>query len=115
MYLRKVVVRGFRSAAQTDVTCTFPGRFSLLIGSNNAGKTTVTDALYLAHAHTFPQLQRPSVAVLGGPPREVEVQYAFNPGGQPESPLGRRFRDEEAGVAPTLVRELTRNMGRIGT
>jgi putative ATP-dependent endonuclease of the OLD family len=115
VYLRKIVVRGFRSAAETDVTCLFPGRFSLLIGSNNAGKTTVTDALYLAHAHTFPQLQRPSVAVLGGPPREVEVQYAFSPDGQPESPLGRRFREYEPGGAPTLVRELTRNLGRVGT
>jgi putative ATP-dependent endonuclease of OLD family len=114
MYLRRVVVRGFRSAADSDngVTCTFPGRFSLLIGSNNAGKTTITDALYLAHEVTFPQLRRPSVAVLGRPPREVEVEYAFSPDGQPESPLGRCFRDED-GAPPRLVRELARNLGQI--
>jgi putative ATP-dependent endonuclease of OLD family len=113
VYLRKVVVRGFRSAAEESVTCTFPGRFSLLIGSNNAGKTRITDALYLAHAHAFPQLPRPSVAVLGDAPREVEVQYAFNADGQPESPLGRCFRDEESGTPPTLLRELTRSLGQV--
>ena len=114
VYLRRVVVRGFRSAADGDngITCTFPGRFSLLIGSNNAGKTTITDALYLAHEVTFPQLRRPSVAVLGGPPREIEVEYAFSPDSQPESPLGRCFRDEE-GAPPRLVRELARNLGQI--
>lgn len=112
MYLRKVVVRGFRSAADEAVTCTFPGRFSLLIGSNNAGKTTVTDALYLAHPYNFPQLPRPSVAVLGGPSREVEVEYAFNADGEPESPLGQCFRDED-GTPPTLLRELSRNLGQV--
>ena len=108
MYLRHVAVRGFRSAAAGDVVCQFPGRFSLLIGSNNAGKTTVTDALYLAHPHNFPQLPRPSVAVLGSAPREVEVQYAFNKNGEGESPLGKTLVAE-----PAWVYELKRNLGQL--
>jgi recombinational DNA repair ATPase RecF len=51
VYLCCVTVRGFRSAAMEDVTCKFPGRFSLLIGASNVGKTTVADALYLAHPY----------------------------------------------------------------
>ena len=112
MYLRTVTVRGFRSAGERDLSCTFPSRFSLLIGSNNAGKTTVTGALYIGHQYTFPQLRMPSVAVLGQPPREIEVAYAFNPDGEPESSLGRAFR-AESGAAPTLVRELKRSLGQI--
>jgi putative ATP-dependent endonuclease of OLD family len=109
VYLRHVAVRGFRSAAAGDsVVCQFPGRFSLLIGANNAGKTTVTDALYLAHPHCFPQLPRPSVAVLGGTPREIEVQYAFNKNGEGESPLGKTLVAE-----PAWVYELKRNMGQV--
>jgi putative ATP-dependent endonuclease of the OLD family len=109
VYLRHVAVRGFRSAAAGDnVVCQFPGRFSLLIGSNNAGKTTVSDALYLTHPHCFPQLPRPSVAVLGGTPREIEVQYAFNKNGEGESPLGETLVAE-----PAWVYELKRNMGQV--
>jgi putative ATP-dependent endonuclease of OLD family len=108
VYLRHVAVRGFRSAAAGDVVCQFPGRFSLLIGSNNAGKTTVTDALYLAHPHNFPQLPRPSVAVLGSAPREVEVQYAFNKNGEDESTLGKTLVAE-----PAWVYELKRNLGQL--
>jgi len=88
--------------------CQFPGRFSLLIGSNNAGKTTVTDALYLAHPHNFPQLPRPSVALLGSAPREVEVQYAFNENGEDESPLGKMLVAE-----PAWVYEFKRNLGQL--
>ena len=92
----------------TTLCASFPGRFSLLIGSNNAGKTTVTDALYLAHPHCFPQLPRPSVAVLGGTPREIEVQYAFNRNGEGKSPLGKTLVAE-----PAWVYELKRSMGQV--
>ena len=108
MYLRRIAVRGFRSAAAGEVVCQFPGRFSLLIGSNNGGKTTVTDALYLAHPHNFPQLPRPSAAVLGSTPREVEVHYAFNENGEDESQLGKMLVAE-----PAWVYELKRNLGQL--
>jgi putative ATP-dependent endonuclease of OLD family len=75
VYLKRVTVRGFRASAESEVLCELPGRFSVLIGANNAGKTTVTDALYLGHPHTFPQLGRPSVATLSlATPREVDIE-----------------------------------------
>jgi putative ATP-dependent endonuclease of OLD family len=112
VYLRQVRVRGFRSSGESDVVCEFPGRFSLLIGSNNAGKTTVADALYLAHPHRFPQLPRPSVAVLGGTPRDISVVYAFNGQGEVNGTLGKTLQDQ-ALPAPSWERELERNLGQI--
>ena len=41
MYLNTVTVEGFRASATDAFSCTFPDRFSVLLGSNNAGKTTV--------------------------------------------------------------------------
>lgn len=52
MYLQRVVVRGFRAAADEEIVCELPGRFALLVGANNAGKSTLADALYLAHPHS---------------------------------------------------------------
>lgn len=112
MYIRRLTVHGFRSAASDSVTCEFPGRFSVLVGANNAGKTTTTDALYLAHPYNFPQLPRPTVAVLGYSPREIEVEYAFNPGGAPESALGQGLINQSL-PAPAWVRQLERNLGQV--
>ena len=44
LLLRRIAVRGFRASAVSGVLCEFPGRFSLLVGANNAGKSTVADA-----------------------------------------------------------------------
>jgi chromosome segregation ATPase len=41
VYLQKVAVRGFHAAADDEIVCEFPDRFSLLVGANNAGKSTV--------------------------------------------------------------------------
>ena len=111
MYLRRLTVRGFRSSARSDLVCEFAGRFSLLIGSNNAGKTTVADALYLAHPHRFPQLPRPSVAALGTTPRDMAVEYAFSDP-EPDGTLGKALKDV-ALPAPAWTRELERNLGQI--
>lgn len=69
MFLKSVTIRGFRAAAQHDITCTLPGRFTLLVGGNNAGNdtgstswdgaidelaiypTALTDARIAAHHH----------------------------------------------------------------
>ena len=53
MYLRDLTVRGFRAGARQDLVCTFPGRFSVLLGPNNVGKTTVCDAL-IDRPHSAP-------------------------------------------------------------
>jgi len=111
MHVRRVTVRGFRSSAMTDVVCQFPGRFALLIGSNNAGKTTVADALYLAHPHRFPQLPRPTVAVLGPTPRDITVEYAFE-ANEADGTLGKALQDL-AFPAPLWTRELERNLGQV--
>lgn len=113
MFLRRIAVRGFRASAMADMACEFPGRFSLLLGANNAGKTTLADALYLAHPHSFPQLGRPTVAVLGpGAPREIDVEFAFAPVGDKESPLGASLVATST-PAPAWTRSLERNLGQV--
>jgi putative ATP-dependent endonuclease of OLD family len=74
--LSEVTVRGFRAAADGELVCRFPGRFSVLAGANGAGKTTICDALYLAHRNTFPSFPRPPMAALGESPREIIVTYS---------------------------------------
>lgn len=78
MYLSRVKVSGLRASAEGEIDCQLPGRFSVLIGANGAGKTTITDSLYLAHTSRFPLLPRQSAAVLGaGDAPGVEVQYSL--------------------------------------
>ena len=87
MFLKTVTARGFRAAAHTDVTCTLPGRFTLLVGGNNAGKTTICEAIYLAHRHRFPQLPRPSAELLRRArdgERDLRMEYARSTGDDPE-------------------------------
>lgn len=113
MYLRRLTVRGFRAAADSDIICEFPGRFSLILGANNAGKTTLADAAYLAHPHSFPGLPRPSVAVLGRTtPREILVDFEFSPTGDPESLLGQGLKASSL-PAPAWSRQLERNLGQV--
>ena len=82
MHLKSVTVNGFRAAVPAPITVDFPGRFSLLLGSNGAGKTTINDAIYLSHPDRFPRLTPPDAArVLGPSPREIAVEYAFEPTG----------------------------------
>lgn len=111
MHLRSVTVRGFRSSAPSEFVCEFPGRFGLLIGANNSGKTTVTDALYLAHPHRFPQLPRPSVATLGPVPRDIAVEYAYDIV-EVDRTLGMTLQNQ-ALPPPRWTRELERNLGQI--
>jgi putative ATP-dependent endonuclease of the OLD family len=113
VYLKRVTVQGFRASAVARLDCELPGRFAVLIGANNAGKTTVADALYLGHPHAFPQLVRPTAATLGSTaPREVAIEYAFSPPGDPESDLGTSLLRQSL-PAPLWVRQLERNLGRV--
>jgi hypothetical protein len=75
MFLRRVAVEGFRASAGGLIECRFPGRFSTLLGPNAGGKTTISDAIYLAHQTTFPWLYPFPVTALGPAPRRVEVTY----------------------------------------
>lgn len=112
MFVSKLTVNGYRASAEQRMECTFPGRFSVLVGPNNGGKTTIADALYLAHAKRFPQLQRPSSGALGANPRLLEVEFSFEGSGGTESQLGDRLI-AEARDAPRWERTLERNLGSV--
>ena len=111
MYLSVVTVKGFRASADGELSCTFPGRFSVLVGPNNVGKTTVCEALYLAHPQVFPRLQRPSAAALGSSPRVIDVKFEFG-GDGPEGPLGQSLVDQSLGP-PSWSRRLERSLGSV--
>lgn len=112
MYLKRITIEGFRAAAQHPITLDLPGRFSLLVGSNGAGKTTINDAIYLAHPERFPRLAPPDAAVLGLAPRNIAMEYAFENAGGAEGALGLALQ----GIgtrAPSWVRSLERSLGRV--
>lgn len=119
MHLSKVIVRGFRASAHNDIECLFPGRFTVLVGANNVGKTTVCDALYLAHRHVFPRLPRPMSATLGTGDRSIDVEYSFGADPAQEGPLGRDMFTqsgvEATGTAGAWTYVLSRDLGRVGS
>jgi putative ATP-dependent endonuclease of OLD family len=118
MYLSSLTVRGLRSSAEHDLQVTLPGRFSVLVGANSAGKTTVADALYLGHIKVFPLLPPLTAAALGTGERSVQVEYRYENRAEDEGALGVSLR-EQAGInspgttAATWRRDLSRNLGRI--
>lgn len=107
-----MTVQGFRAAATSQLTVEFPGRFSLLVGANGAGKTTINDAVYWAHRERFPRLQPPDAVVLGPAPRQVEIEYQLASGQEPEGALGDYLSSVGLG-APAWTRTLERSMGRV--
>ena len=120
MHLSRLVVKGLRASAEEEVAVEFPGRFSVLVGANSAGKTTVADAAYLAHANTFPRLPRPSAAGLGSGDRLVEVEYRLSTDPADEGPLGLQIQAQSGRNAPGTVaaswtRTLERDLGSIST
>src|SRR6476469_597201 len=113
VYLKRASFSGFRGSADGEMECEFPGRFAVMLGANNAGKTTVADGLYLGHPHNFPQLPRPTAATLSiTTPREIDVEYDFSPASDLESPLGESLLAQGL-PAPRWVRQLERNLGRV--
>jgi putative ATP-dependent endonuclease of OLD family len=114
MHLSHITVRGFRAGAPSDLECSIPGRFTVLVGANNAGKTTISESIYLAHRSRFPQHPRPSAAALRPArvgPREIAVAYSFADDPEQEGPLGTVWRAE--GPAPSWTRELQRSLGKV--
>jgi putative ATP-dependent endonuclease of OLD family len=74
VHLRKVGINGFRAGAKAPLNVDVPGRFSVLVGANGVGKTTINNAIYWAHYERFPRLQPPTRRCLGRrpePPRRV--------------------------------------------
>lgn len=100
MYLSKVTVRGLRSSVDGEIEVALPGRFSVIAGANGVGKTTFSDAIYLAHRETFPAMPRFSAAALGSGDRSIDVEYRLDALGATEGPLGQRLLAMSGTAAP---------------
>lgn len=110
MYLERVKVTGYRAAGDGALECVLPGRFAVLAGANGGGKSTIADAILLAHRDVFPMTPRPTSAMLadGVPDHEVEIEYVVED--DPGSPLGALLAGQ-----PTLgwTASLSPSMGRV--
>ena len=111
MYLKTVTTHGFRAATEVPLTCELPGRFSVLLGANSGGKTTLIDSIVLAHRDVFPGTPRPSAVLLSKDvtARTIDIEYTLE---DPEpSPLGM-LCDSTVRV-PAWTTTLTTSMGRV--
>lgn len=113
MHLERVVVHGLRAASEIPYEVELPGRFAVVAGANAGGKSTLVDAIVLAHHDVFPFTPRPSSAVLSRTvaTRTIEVAYSLSPADP--SPLGDMLSAQ--GTAPTWVTTLTPSMGRVSS
>jgi len=111
MHLESVVVHGFRAASRLPYKVTLPGRFAVMAGTNAAGKTTLVDAILLAHHDVFPFTPRPPSAVLSQAvaTRTIDIAYGLPP--TEPSPLGDMLRAQ--GASPAWTATLTSAMGRV--
>ncbi len=111
MFLERVEVKGYRAAVGGDFVCEFPGRFSVLVGANGTGKTTVSEAMYLSHRHVFPQIPRPIAAALEPrSERSIAVQFQYE---TPETHPRWAIEHYNGEAAPSLRRQLEPSMGRV--
>jgi putative ATP-dependent endonuclease of OLD family len=111
LFLQRVAVHGYRAACDEEIVCELPGRFSVVVGANGTGKTSVTEAMYLAHRHVFPQIQRPPAAALA--PRSerfVEVAFEYE---DPEQHAWWSAQQLNGVAAPAFRRQLEPSMGRV--
>lgn len=118
MYLRRLRVAGYRSSVDSPIEVTLPGRFSVLLGANSAGKTTFAESTYLGHSRVFPPIPRPSAAALGSGDRLIEVEYYFERDGHPEGRLGSQIMSQTGRRMPNTPaaswsRSLSRNLGSV--
>lgn len=118
MYLSQLTVRGLRASAAGELTVDIPGRFSLLVGANSSGKTTVCDAAFLGHLNRFPNLPPLSSAGLGSGERRIDIEYRYEANAADEGPLGNALHQRAGHTAPGTVAGawswgLGRSLGRI--
>ncbi|MBC2644774.1 MULTISPECIES: ATP-dependent endonuclease [unclassified Rhodococcus (in: high G+C Gram-positive bacteria)] len=118
--MSRIRVRGLRGAADSPLEIHIPGRFAVIAGANGGGKTTLADAIYLAHSKRFPHLPRYSAAALGSGDRDIEVEYRFDSDSTREGPLGRQLQDQAGRCSPGTIaaewaRTMHRNLGAIST
>ena len=112
MYLKRVEVEGYRASANEAISCELGGRFSLILGANGSGKTTINEAVVLAHPRSFPRFAPIDATALGAPPRAVRVEYAYETDAAQEGALGA-FRKRQGLAAPRWGRPLERSLGQV--
>lgn len=112
MHLRRIEIEGYRASANTPIVCELSGRFSLILGPNGSGKTTINEAIALAHPHRFPRLTPIDAAALGPAPRSVHVEYAFEVDSSQEGSFGQ-YRRRRGLAAPQWQRPLERSLGQV--
>lgn len=112
MYLKRVEVEGYRASAHEAISCELGGRFSLILGANGSGKTTINEAVALAHPRSFPRFAPIDATALGAPPRAVRVEYAYETDAAQEGALGA-FRKRQGLAAPRWGRPLERSLGQV--
>lgn len=69
MHLKRIEVEGYRASANAPIVCELSGRFSLILGANGSGKTTINEATALAYPCSSPRLaldRRPHAGPSGG-------------------------------------------------
>lgn len=112
MHLKRVEIEGYRASANAPIVCELSGRFSLILGANGSGKTTVNEAIALAHPRRFPRLAPIDATALGPQPRAVRVEYEFEADASREGALGK-FRKRQGLGAPQWSRPLERSLGQV--
>jgi putative ATP-dependent endonuclease of OLD family len=112
MYLLEIVVDGFRAAAHGPLKCELPGRFAVLLGPNSTGKSTISDALAIAHSDVFPWKPRASSAVLNRDRAHRMIKITYEYEDSETLPIWRERRAQ--GVpAPTWTRRLYSSLGTV--
>jgi putative ATP-dependent endonuclease of OLD family len=114
MFLRRVEVDGFRAADRTQLVCEFPGRFAVLLGANSTGKSTICDAMTLAHPDVFSWAPKATTAALSSTVTErlVTVEYGYEPVEQVRTWEMRRSQHLDP---PKWTRRLRSSLGRVRT
>lgn len=120
MHMSRVEVVGLRAAASEPIDVEVPSRFSVLVGANASGKTTVCDSVYLSHRQRFPTLSPPSSGGLGNPPRSISIEYRLEGDLSSEGPLGLAAVEQGSGLAAGDIAAawsvgLERSLGRVRT
>ncbi|MEZ7716200.1 AAA family ATPase [Micrococcus luteus] len=112
MHLKRIEVEGYRASANAPIVCELSGRFSLILGANGSGKTTINEAIALAHPRSFPRLAPIDATALGATPRAVRVEYDFEADASREGALGQ-YRKRQGLAAPRWGRPLERSLGQV--
>lgn len=114
MYLEHIAISGYRASTSSEINCKLPGRFSLIVGANGSGKTTINEAIALVHPRVFPHLSpidATALGPLGHERRFVNVSYKLE-SFEEEGALGKHYLSNQL-PAPQWKRTLERSLGYV--